>query len=186
MKSIEPYCEKLQEFPPGHYYLGTEKQFTNWYKPDWLSAIPKKNVSTTKLKNALEDSVKKQLMCDVPYGLLISGGLDSSIISAIAAKYSKKRIESNDSEEAWWPRLHSFAIGLKGSPDLKYAKIVADAINTVHHECLYTIQEGIDALPDVIYHTLQYVLPWAEAGILDVDANNDVVKTLGKDTLGPI
>jgi asparagine synthase (glutamine-hydrolysing) len=154
MKSIESYCEKLQEFPPGNYYKNGE--FTQWYQPNWANEIPTDAVSLPKLKKALEDSVHKQLMCDVPYGVLISGGLDSSVIAAIAAKYSKKRVESGDAEEAWWPRLHSFAIGLEGSPDLKAAKIVADAIGTVHHECKYTIQEGIDALRDVIYHLETY------------------------------
>ena len=154
MKSIESYCEKLQEFPPGNYYKNGE--FTQWYQPNWVNEIPTDAVSLPKLKKALEDSVHKQLMCDVPYGVLISGGLDSSVIAAIAAKYSKKRVESGDFEEAWWPRLHSFAIGLDGSPDLKAAKIVADAIGTVHHECKYTIQEGLDALRDVIYHLETY------------------------------
>ena len=154
MKSIEPYCEKLQEFPPGNYYKNGA--FTQWYKPQWVEKIPVGSVSLTKLRERLEKSVYKQLMCDVPYGVLISGGLDSSVIAAIAAKYSKKRVESDDAEDAWWPRLHSFAIGLEGSPDLKAAKIVADAIGTVHHECLYTIQEGLDALRDVIYHLETY------------------------------
>ena len=154
MKSIESYCEKLQEFPPGNYYKNGE--FTQWYQPNWVNEIPTDAVSLPKLKKALEDSVHKQLMCDVPYGVLISGGLDSSVIAAIAAKYSKKRVESGDAEEAWWPRLHSFAIGLDSSPDLKAAKIVADAIGTVHHECKYTIQEGLDALRDVIYHLETY------------------------------
>ncbi len=154
MKSIESYCEKLQEFPPGNYYKNGE--FTQWYQPNWVNEIPTDAVSLPKLRKALEDSVHKQLMCDVPYGVLISGGLDSSVIAAIAAKYSKKRVESGDAEEAWWPRLHSFAIGLGGSPDLKAAKIVADAIGTVHHECKYTIQEGLDALRDVIYHLETY------------------------------
>ena len=156
MKSIEPYCEKLQEFPPGHFFKGSENEFTQWYKPDWVNNIPQKPVSLIKLRQSLEDSVRKQLMCDVPYGVLISGGLDSSIISAVAAQYSKNRIESNDEEEAWWPRLHSFAIGLEDSPDLAHAKVVADAIGTVHHECLYTVQEGLDVLQDVIYHLETY------------------------------
>ena len=156
MKAIESYCEKLQEFPPGHYYKGSDGEFKKWYNPSWAETLPAESVSLPKLKGALEDSVHKQLMCDVPYGVLISGGLDSSVIAAIAAKYSKKRVESQDEEEAWWPRLHSFAIGLEGSPDLKAAKIVADAIGTVHHECIYTVQEGLDALRDVIYHLETY------------------------------
>ena len=156
MKAIEEYCESLQEFPPGHYYLSSSKKFIPWYKPNWEDTIPKKSVSIKQLNKSLEDSVKKQLMCDVPYGVLISGGLDSSIISAIASKYSKKRVESSNEEEAWWPRLHSFAVGLDGSPDLKHARLVANAIGTVHHECLYTVQEGIDCLQDVIYHLETY------------------------------
>ena len=141
-----------QEFPPGHFYKGSEKKFVQWYQPAWADMIPHEPVSLTKLRQILENSVKKQLMCDVPYGVLISGGLDSSLIAAIAAQYSKKRVASDDEEEAWWPRMHSFAIGLEGSPDLAAARIVAKAIGTVHHECLYTIQEGLDALRDVIYH----------------------------------
>ena len=156
MKSIESHCKKLQEFPPGHYYSGKEKKFIQWYKPDWSDKIPHEAVSLIKLRKALEKSVKKQLMCDVPYGVLISGGLDSSLIAAIAARCSKKRIESGDEEEAWWPRMHSFSIGLEGSPDLAAARIVADHIGTVHHECLYNVQEGIDALRDVIYHLETY------------------------------
>ncbi len=156
MKAIEPYCNKISEFPAGNYFTSKDNNFFKWYKPTWEKTIPSKSVSLSILKESLEESVHKQLMCDVPYGVLISGGIDSSIISAIAAQYSKKRIETGNQEEAWWPRLHSFSIGLKGSPDLKAAKIVADHINTVHHECVFTIQEGLDALRDVIYHLETY------------------------------
>jgi asparagine synthase (glutamine-hydrolysing) len=152
MKSLDKYCDKIQEFPPGHYYLGSEKNFVKWYNPKWEKEIPKEKLSIKKLREELEKAVKKQLMCDVPYGVLISGGLDSSIIASIAAKYRKHRIESNDKEEAWWPRLHSFAVGLKDSPDLKYAKMVSKYIDTVHHEIIFSIQEGFDAIRDVIYH----------------------------------
>ena len=165
MKAIESHCEKLQEFPPGYYYSGNKKEFVQWYKPDWTDKVPKKAASLTKLRQALEDSVKKQLMCDVPYGVLISGGLDSSLIAAIAARYSKKRVESGDREEAWWPRMHSFAIGLEGSPDLAAARIVADYIGTVHHECLYTVQEGLDSIRDVIYHLETYDVTTIRAAI---------------------
>ena len=165
MKAIEMHCKKLQEFPPGHYYCGSEKKFVQWYQPKWINKIPDDAVSLTKLRQVLENSVHKQLMCDVPYGVLISGGLDSSIIAAIAAKYSHNRVEAGDVEEAWWPRLHSFAIGLEGSPDLAHAKIVADAIGTVHHECLYNIQEGLDALRDVIYHLETYDVTTIRAAI---------------------
>ena len=156
MKALEPYCEKLQEFPPGHYYLGSTKEFVKWYKPEWATTIPTTPVSLPKLRQELETVVKKQLMCDVPYGVLISGGLDSSLIAAIAAKFSKRRIESGDTEEAWWPRLHSFSIGLEGSPDIKFARQVAEYIGSVHHELKFTVQEGIDALRDVIYHIETY------------------------------
>lgn len=156
MKALEPYCEKLQEFPPGHYYLGSKKEFVKWYNPEWAVTIPTTPVSLPKLRQELEIAVKKQLMCDVPYGVLISGGLDSSLIAAIAAKFSRRRVESGDTEEAWWPRLHSFSIGLEGSPDLKFARQVADYIGSVHHELKFTVQEGIDALRDVIYHIETY------------------------------
>lgn len=160
MKALEPHCEKLQEFPPGHYYIGSQKEdkkeFIKWYKPEWAATVPTTPVSLPKLRQELETAVKKQLMCDVPYGVLISGGLDSSLIAAIAAKFSRRRIESGDKEEAWWPRLHSFAIGLEGSPDLKFARQVAEYIGSVHHELKFTVQEGIDALRDVIYHIETY------------------------------
>ncbi len=152
MKAIEPYCERLQEFPPGHYFLGSTGEFTPWYQPRWMAEIPATSISLSQLREELESSVKKQLMCDVPYGVLISGGLESSIIAAIIAKFSRKRVESGDTEEAWWPRVHSFSIGLKESPDLKYARQVAQHLGTVHHELIYTVQEGMDALRDVIYH----------------------------------
>ncbi len=152
MKALDKYCGKIEEFPPGHYYLGSDKKFVRWYKPRWETTIPKEKVSLERLRTELETAVKKQLMSDVPYGVLISGGLDSSLIAAIAAKYRKMRIESGDKEEAWWPRLHSFSVGLKDSPDMKFAKIVAEHIGTVHHEIVFTIQEGFDAIRDVIYH----------------------------------
>ncbi len=160
MKAIEPYCKRVQEFPPGHYYQGKAlkgtKDLVQWYKPKWMTIVPTTPVSLQKLREELEKSVKKQLMCDVPYGVLISGGLDSSIIASIIAKYARKRVESGDQEEAWWPRLHSFAIGLKDSPDLKFARQVAEHIGSVHHELIYTVQEGLDALRDVIYHIETY------------------------------
>jgi asparagine synthase (glutamine-hydrolysing) len=154
MKALNDYCTDIQEFPPGNYILGTgkSKDFVRWYKPEWAEKIPKKALSLPDLRQALEKSVKGEMMSDVPYGVLISGGLDSSLIAAIASKYRKKRVESGDQEEAWWPRLHSFAVGLEDSPDLKYARKVADYIGTVHHEIIFTIQEAFDAIRDVIYH----------------------------------
>ena len=152
MKALDSYCANLREFPAGHYYSSADKKFVKWYKRGWMDSVPSKKASGAKLKSELEAAVKRQLMSDVPYGVLISGGLDSSIIAAIASKYSRKRIESRDREEAWWPRLHSFSVGLEGSPDARYAKQVAKYLGTVHHEVVFTIQEGIDAIRDVIYH----------------------------------
>ena len=158
LKALEGVCKTLQEFPPGHYLYSKEGEIKQWYNRDWKAFENVKDNETdrAKLKMALEDAVHRQLMSDVPYGVLLSGGLDSSIISAIAKKYAAKRIESNDKNDAWWPQLHSFAIGLKDSPDLVKAKEVADHIGTVHHEIYFTIQEGLDALKDVIYHIETY------------------------------
>lgn len=158
LKALEGFCNKIEVFPPGHYYDGREKKLVKWYNPDWreFDAVKDQTTDINKLQNALEDAVHRQLMSDVPYGVLLSGGLDSSITSALAKKFAKKRIESNDLTEAWWPQLHSFSIGLKGSPDLAAAQIVADHIGTVHHEVTFTVQEGIDAIKDVIYHLETY------------------------------
>jgi asparagine synthase (glutamine-hydrolysing) len=152
MKALDAVCELIREFPPGHYYRGSEKRFVKWYDPWWARTVPTERVSLPKLRIALQRAVKQQLMCDVPYGVLISGGLDSSLIAAIAAQHRFKRIESRDTEEAWWPRLHSFSVGLEGSPDMKCARKVAAHIGTVHHEVIFTLQEGLDALQDVIRH----------------------------------
>jgi asparagine synthase (glutamine-hydrolysing) len=159
LKSLEPYCEKIEVFPPGHYlYSKDGGKLTRWYKRDWMDYKNVKNneSSIQDLREALEVAVKRQLMTDVPYGVLLSGGLDSSIVSAIAKKYAADRVESDGRQRAWWPQLHSFAIGLKGSPDLTAAQKVADYIGTVHHEVHFTIQEGLDAIRDVIYHIETY------------------------------
>jgi len=152
MKALDEVCDKIQEFPPGHYYRGRGKRFIQWYAPAWTTAVPTQKCSLGRLRRELENAVRKQLMSDVPYGVLISGGLDSSLIAAIAAKYRKKRIESGNREEAWWPRLHSFSVGLEGSPDMKFARKVARHIGTVHHGITFTVQEGLDAVRNVIYH----------------------------------
>ncbi len=152
MKALNDFCVKIEEFPPGHYFTSETEKPVRWYNPSWMNKIPEEKLDLEMLKKTLEDAVKRQLMSDVPYGVLISGGLDSSVISAIASRFRKNRIESNDKEEAWWPRLHSFSVGLKDSPDLKYAKKVAEYLGTVHHEILFTIQEGFDAIRDVVYH----------------------------------
>ncbi|MDQ6756456.1 MAG: asparagine synthase B, partial [Bacteroidota bacterium] len=158
LKCINGVCNRIEEFLPGHYLHSKDGKLTKWYKREWDNyKNVKDNVSdVTELRRALEEAVHRQLMSDVPYGVLLSGGLDSSIISAIAKKYSSRRIETEDLKDAWWPQLHSFAVGLVGSPDLAAAQKVADHIGTVHHEVNFTIQEGLDALRDVIYHIETY------------------------------
>lgn len=158
LKALEGYCEEYEPFLPGHYYWSKEGKQKQWYKRDWTEydAVKNNPASKESIHDALEDAVRRQLMSDVPYGVLLSGGLDSSVISAIAAKYAGRRIETDSTEKAWWPRLHSFAVGLKGAPDLEKARIVAEHIGTVHHEINYTIQEGIDAIRDVIYFIETY------------------------------
>ena len=158
LKALEGYCDRYEPFLPGHYYYSKEGKMTRWYTRDWMSfdAVKNNPASVEELRDALEAAVRRQLMSDVPYGVLLSGGLDSSVISAIAKKYASHRIETNGKQEAWWPQLHSFAIGLKGAPDLAKAREVADFIGTIHHEINYTIQEGLDAVRDVIYFIETY------------------------------
>ena len=154
LKALEGFCDRYEPFLPGHYYSGKEGKMTRWYTRDWSSydAVKDNETSIPLLRESLETAVRRQLMSDVPYGILLSGGLDSSVISAIARKYASRRIETDGKNEAWWPQLHSFAVGLEGAPDLAKAKEVAEHIGTVHHEIHYTIQEGLDALRDVIYY----------------------------------
>jgi len=158
LKSLEGVCNKIEEFLPGHYWSSTEGEMKPWYQRDWMEYDNVKDnpASIDELRDALEAAVHRQLMSDVPYGVLLSGGLDSSVISAIAKKYAAHRVETQDEKDAWWPQLHSFAIGLEGSPDLAAAQKVADHIGTVHHEIHFTIQEGLDAVKDVIYHLETY------------------------------
>ena len=152
LKALEGYCNKIHEFLPGHYLYSKDGEMKRWYTRDWMEydAVKDHETDIALLRKALEDAVHRQLMSDVPYGVLLSGGLDSSIISAVAKKYAAKRIESGDTQEAWWPQLHSFAVGLVGSPDLAAAKMVAEHIGTIHHEIHFTVQEGLDAVRDVI------------------------------------
>lgn len=158
LKALEGRCDSYEPFLPGHYYLGSEGKMTRWYQRDWMEyeAVKDNGAAAADVRDALEAAVKRQLMSDVPYGVLLSGGLDSSIISAVAKKFAARRVESGDSQAAWWPSLHSFAVGLKGAPDLAKAREVAEHIGTVHHEINYTIQEGLDALRDVIYFIETY------------------------------
>lgn len=170
LKALEGFCDEYEPFLPGHYYWSREGKMEKWYRREWMDKMPGECASPSISKtaalsykesvdavhDALEDAVKRQLMSDVPYGVLLSGGLDSSVTSAIAKKFAAKRIESDGAEKAWWPRLHSFAVGLKGAPDLAKAREVAEFIGTVHHEINYTIQEGLDAIRDVIYFIETY------------------------------
>jgi len=158
LKGLEGYCNKIEEFLPGHTLDSNDGVMKKWYTRDWMEydAVKDNTTSIEELRDALENAVYRQLMSDVPYGVLLSGGLDSSITSALAKKYSRTRIETNGKQEAWWPQLHSFAVGLVGSPDLAAAKKVADHIGTVHHEVHFTVQEGLDAIRDVIYHIETY------------------------------
>ena len=158
LKALEGNCDRYEVFLPGHYYSSREGKMKRYYTRDWMDYdnVKDNKASVKEIHDAMEDAVKRQLMSDVPYGVLLSGGLDSSVISAIAEKYSQNRVEDNGFTKAWWPRLHSFAVGLKGAPDLEKAKLVADHIGTVHHEINYTIQEGLDAIRDVIYFIETY------------------------------
>ncbi len=158
LKALEGQCERYEPFLPGHYYWSKDPGMKRWYKRDWFDydAVKDNPASSEDIRQALRNAVKKQMMSDVPYGVLLSGGLDSSVISAITQSYSERRIEDNSQTKAWWPRLHSFAVGLKGAPDLEKARMVADHIGTVHHEINYTIQEGLDAIRDVIYFIETY------------------------------
>jgi len=158
LKALEGVCTEIREFLPGTVYDSATGKTTTWYSRDWMEfdAVKDAKTNIAELRDALEKAVKRQLMSDVPYGVLLSGGLDSSVIAAITQKFAAKRVESGGKEEAWWPRLHSFAVGLKGSPDLAAARTAADYIGTVHHEIHFTVQEGLDAIRDVIYHLETY------------------------------
>lgn len=158
MKAIASLCADVAQFPPGHYYDSATRSLIKYYEKPWrdYAVTEDVQVSAQELREAFERAVHRQLMTDVPYGVLLSGGLDSSLVAACAARFARKRVEDDDVSEAWWPRLHSFAIGLEGSPDLAAAQIAADALGTVHHGFKYTFEEGLDALPDVIRHIETY------------------------------
>lgn len=168
LKALEGLCDEYEPFLPGHYYWSREGEMRRWYRRDWtdydavrdryasLPADEAWQAQVADVRTALEAAVRRQLMSDVPYGVLLSGGLDSSVISAVAKIYADRRIETDGQQAAWWPQLHSFAVGLKGAPDLEKARLVAEHIGTVHHEIHYTIQEGLDAIRDVIYYIETY------------------------------
>lgn len=158
MKALVGLCADISAFPPGHVYDSTDGELRRYYHKDWreYGATQGKSLGSAELRQAFEQAVHRQLMTDVPYGVLLSGGLDSSLVAACAARFARHRIEDNDRAEAWWPRLHSFAIGLEGSPDLAAAQVAADALGTVHHGFIYSFWEGLDALPEVIRHIETY------------------------------
>ncbi len=161
LKALEGQCESYEPFLPGHYYWSRSPRLTRYYHRSWMDTVPdggerSYDEEVQRVRRSLVDAVRRQLMSDVPYGVLLSGGLDSSVISAVASKFSARRIETGGKSPAWWPQLHSFAVGLKGAPDLAKARLVADHIGTVHHEINYTLQEGLDALRDVIYFIETY------------------------------
>lgn len=157
MKCLVDHCSEIKEFPPGSYMTSSNEKPVKYYNKNWMKFSELNNHnSLEKIRNSLEDAVKKQLMSDVPFGVLLSGGLDSSIIASIVKKYSKKRIESKNNSDAWWPQIHSFAVGLDGSPDLNASKKVSKYLGTIHHEIKFTIQEAIDSLEDVIYFLETY------------------------------
>ena len=167
LKALEGECERYEPFLPGHYYWSKDPGMKRWYKRDWMEYDNVKDnaASSDAIRKSLCAAVKRQMMSDVPYGVLLSGGLDSSVISAITESYAERRIETDSRSRAWWPRLHSFAVGLKGAPDLAKARLVADYIGTVHHEINYTIQEGLDALRDVIYFIETYDITTVRASV---------------------
>ncbi len=159
LKALEGICKSIEVFLPGHFLFSAEGfEMQKWYHRDWeeYNSVEDNVTDISKIREGLEAAVHRQLMSDVPYGVLLSGGLDSSIIAAVTAKYARNRIESGDQEEAWYPRLHSFAVGLEGSPDLVAAQKAAEHIGSIHHEVHFTVQEGLDAIRDVIYHLETY------------------------------
>src|SRR5574344_2264872 len=158
LKALEGFCDEYEQFLPGHYYWSREKKMVRWYRRDWFEydSVKNNSASVLDIRESLTAAVRRQLMSDVPYGVLLSGGLDSSITSALAAKFADHRIEDESRSIAWWPRLHRFAVGLKGAPDLVKAQEMANFLGTVHHEINYTVQEGLDAIRDVIYHIETY------------------------------
>ncbi|HZD04701.1 MAG TPA: asparagine synthase B, partial [Longimicrobiales bacterium] len=165
MKALVPVCRHVEEFPPGHVLDSLEGEIRRWYRRPWMDSVPSGGTAGPgPLRTSLEAAVHRQLMSDVPYGVLLSGGLDSSVIAAVTSHFARRRVEDDDRSEAWWPRVHSFSIGLEGSPDLRMAAEVARHIGSVHHEFHFTVQEGLDALPDVVHHLETYDVTTIRAG----------------------
>ncbi|XP_073057219.1 asparagine synthetase [glutamine-hydrolyzing]-like isoform X2 [Primulina eburnea] len=153
LKGLNDECEHFEVFPPGHLYSSKMGGLRRWYNPPWFSeAIPSTPYEPFDLRRAFEKAVIKRLMTDVPFGVLLSGGLDSSLVAAVTARH----LEGTKAAKHWGVQLHSFCVGLEGSPDLKAAREVADYLGTVHHEFHFTVQDGIDAIEDVIYHIETY------------------------------
>ncbi|WP_206663634.1 asparagine synthase B [Prescottella subtropica] len=158
LKALVDVCDDAAQFPPGHVYDTATGELHRFHHRTWREhdATAGVTIAPETLRASFEQAVRRQLMTDVPYGVLLSGGLDSSLVAACAAKFARDRIEDDDRSEAWWPRLHSFAIGLDGSPDLAAAEKAADMLGTAHHGFVYTFEEGLDALPEVIRHIETY------------------------------
>lgn len=158
MKALVGICDDVAIFPPGHLLDSVEGQIRAYRTREWreFAKVDGQAIAPAALKDALMQAVRRQLMCDVPYGVLLSGGLDSSVVAWCAAQFAKQRVEDDGKSEAWWPRLHSFAVGLEGSPDLAAARVAAEALGTAHHEFHFTFEEGLDALSEVIRHIETY------------------------------
>ncbi|KAL2758210.1 hypothetical protein ACRALDRAFT_1061424 [Sodiomyces alcalophilus JCM 7366] len=186
LKSLHSVCDKIEAFPPGHVYDSATGDFTRYFQPTWWdpARVPNTPLDLKRVRETLETSVRKRLMAEVPYGVLLSGGLDSSLVAAIAQRETlrlkKAALAANGTAESmsenpdvgeglvgidddnqlstvtYLPQLHSFSIGLPGAPDNKAALEVAKFLGTKHHVMTFTIEDGLNALSDVIYHLESY------------------------------